>query len=81
MNDFAIHDSTIDLLVLLQTKNSTINDIKRMTDRLKNEVKVRRETEPALEEVNPILEGRVSARTVELQKANAKLQKWIGQLE
>ncbi len=81
LNDFAIHDSTVDLLVLLQTKNTTIKDITRMADRLTEEVKIRRETEQALKEANEILEVRVDARTMELKKTNEKLQKWINQLE
>lgn len=74
LNDFAIHDSTVDLLVLLQTKNSTINDITRMAGRLTQEVKVRRKAEKALQEANEILEDRVDARTIELKKTNNKLQ-------
>ncbi len=81
LNDFAIHDSTVDLLVLLQTKNSIINDTTRMADRLKQEVKVRQGAEKALREANEILEDRVDTRTMELKKANKKLQMWIDQLE
>ena len=81
LNDFAIHDTTVDLLVLLQTKNSIINDITRMAHRLKEEIKVRRGAEKALREANEILEDRVDTRTMELKRTNEKLQMWIGQLE
>lgn len=81
LGDFAIHDSSVDLLILLQTKTSTINDIKRMADRLTREARIRREAENALKAVNEVLEERVDARTRELKRVNERLQAWVKKLE
>jgi diguanylate cyclase (GGDEF)-like protein len=81
LNDFAIHDATVDFLVLLQTKINTINDVRKMADRLKAEVKVRREAEKELQETNTQLEQRVRDRTIELSVTNAQLQSTVRLLE
>ena len=77
MNDFAIHDAALDFLILLQTKSNTINDVRKMADRLKQEVVVRREAENSLRQVNEDLESRVNERTQELCKINDDLQQEI----
>lgn len=81
LNDFAIHDATVDFLILLQTKDNTINDVRKMAERLRKEVTVRREAENALKEANESLEKRVTERTLELSDANRELQLWIHKLE
>ena len=79
VNDFAIHDASIDFLILLQTKTNTINDVRKMADRLKQEVAVRREAEGALRQVNEDLELRVAERTAALSAANVELEKEVGE--
>jgi diguanylate cyclase (GGDEF)-like protein len=81
LNDFAVHDSAVDFLILLQTKNNTINDVKKMADRLRKEVTVRREAEQALKAANEGLEARVADRTQELSDANAELHTTVKKLE
>lgn len=68
LKDFAIHDSAVDFLILLQTKSNTINDVKSMADRLKKEVGERREAQKELQVINAELEERVQQRTQDLQK-------------
>ncbi len=79
LKDFAIHDSAVDFLILLQTKTNTINDVKGMADRLKKEVAERREAQKELQRANEELEDRVRQRTEELQIANGELQNEIGE--
>ncbi|BAL22363.1 diguanylate cyclase [Azoarcus sp. KH32C] len=79
LKDFAIHDSAVDFLILLQTKTNTINDVKGMADRLKKEVAERREAQKELQRANEELEDRVRQRTLELEIANSDLQKEIGE--
>lgn len=74
LRDFAIHDPVVDLLILLQTKTNTINDVKNMAERLKKEVAERREAQQALQHTNEQLEARVSERTRALESANSDLQ-------
>lgn len=74
LKDFAIHDSVVDFLVLLQTKINTLNDVRKMAERLKKEVAVRREAEADLKSINEELETRVARRTQELRQANRQLQ-------
>lgn len=45
LSDFAIHDSIIDFLLLIQTKNSDVSDVKKMAERLRHEVAIRRQAE------------------------------------
>lgn len=72
LKDFAIHDSAVDFLILLQTKTNTINDVKNMAERLKKEVGERREAQKELQLINAGLEERVLQRTQELQKEVAE---------
>ena len=72
LKDFAIHDSAVDFLILLQTKTNTINDVKSMAGRLKKEVGERREAQKALQLINAELEERVQQRTQDLQKEVAE---------
>jgi len=88
LKDFAIHDSAVDFLILLQTKTNTINDVKSMADRLKKEVGERREAQKELQVINAELEERVRLRTQELQqevaersRAEALVREANGQLE
>ena len=73
LKDFAIHDSAVDFLILLQTKTNTINDVKGMAERLKKEVAERREAQKDLQKANEVLEERVRERTSELEMANTGL--------
>lgn len=75
LSDFAIHDSAVDFLILLQTKTNTINDVRKMAERLKQEVAVRREAENSLQSANEQLEQRVRERTAELEEANHELHR------
>jgi len=79
LKDFAIHDSAIDFLILLQTQNNSLNDIKGMAERLKREVAERREVQKALQRTNEDLEERVRERTRALEAANIDLQAEIGE--
>lgn len=81
LNDFAIHDSSVDFLILLQTKDHTIKDVRKLAERLKNEVKIRREAEAELRVNNEELEQRVANRTQELSRTNTELHHSIGKLE
>ncbi|WP_275097284.1 diguanylate cyclase [Sedimenticola hydrogenitrophicus] len=81
LKDFAIHDSVIDLLLVLQAKNNTIRDIKRIHDLLEREVETRRKVEQALHELNEQLEQRVVERTRELKRSNQRLGKSLTLLE
>lgn len=74
LNDFAIHDAAQDFLILLQTKSNTINDVRKMADRLKQEVLVRREAEKSLKLANEDLENRVDERTKELSHINQEME-------
>ena len=71
-NDFALHDATVDFLFLLQTKVTTIDDVRLLAERLKQEVQVRREAEQALQSMNDVLEQRVKERTADLAIARDK---------
>ena len=79
LNDFAIHDSVVDFLILLQTKNNTINDVKKMSSRLKKEVATRREAELQLKEANLDLEKKVDERTKELTISNQYLNNEVNE--
>lgn len=69
LNDFAVHDTQIDLLLVLQAKNNTIDDSKRMADQLRKEVNERRAAQDALQKANTELEFRVEQRTADLSLA------------
>lgn len=79
LRDFAIHDSAVDFLILLQTKTNTINDVKGMAERLKKEVAERRVAQKELQAINAELEDRVRQRTAELETANSDLSKEVGE--
>ncbi len=79
LDDFAIHDSVVDFLVLLQTKINTINDVRHMAERLRKEVTVRREAETELKAINQDLEARVARRTQELRGSNKSLKREISE--
>lgn len=95
LKDFAIHDSAVDFLILLQTKTNTINDVKSMAERLKKEVGERREAQKELQAINAELEARVLERTAALQsevaersraeehvrEANSRLERMVSRLE
>ena len=68
-NNFALHDATVDMLFLLQTKVNTIDDVRTLAARLKQEVQVRREAQQSLQSMNAELEQRVKERTADLQIA------------
>lgn len=80
LNDFAIHDSILDTLLVLQGKNNTIDDTKRMADQLKKEVIVRREAEKELKVINQNQEHMIEEATEELATANLELQTTVSQL-
>ena len=73
-NDFALHDATVDLLFLMQTKVNTIDDVRTLAERLKQEVQVRREAQQALQTINDELEQRVKERTADLVIAKEKAE-------
>ncbi len=81
LKDFAIHDSVIDLLLVLQAKNNTIRDIKRIHGLLEREVETRRKVERDLHELNEQLEQRVVERTLELKRSNQRLGQSLTLLE
>ncbi|MEB0012810.1 ATP-binding protein [Glaciimonas sp. Gout2] len=74
-NDFALHDSTVDFLFLIEAKARMMQDLRNLAERLKLEVQVRYEAEQALQVMNEKLEQRVSERTTELavQKNRAEV--------
>jgi diguanylate cyclase (GGDEF)-like protein len=74
LKDFAIHDSVIDLLLVLQAKNNTIRDIKHIHGLLRQEVETRRKVEQDLHELYEQLEQRVVERTRELERSNQRLE-------
>jgi len=73
-NDFALHDATVDFLFLLQTKVNTIEDVRTLAERLKQEVQVRREAQLALQSMNVALEQGVRERTADLAIAKDKAE-------
>ncbi|PIL38310.1 ATP-binding protein [Massilia psychrophila] len=73
-NDFSLHDATVDLLFFLQTKVNTIDDVRTLAERLKQEVQVRREAQQALQTINDELEQRVKERTADLVIAKEKAE-------
>ena len=74
-NDFALHDSTVDFLFLIEAKARMMQDLRNLAERLKLEVQVRYEAEQALQVMNEGLEQRVRERTAELaiQKNRAEV--------
>lgn len=74
-NDFALHDSTVDFLFLIEAKARMMHDLRTLAERLKCEVKVRYDAELALKVLNEELEQRVRERTTELaiQKDKAEV--------
>ncbi|KAF3997991.1 ATP-binding protein [Glaciimonas immobilis] len=74
-NDFALHDSTVDFLFLIEAKARMMHDLHHLAERLAREVKVRDEVELALKVLNQKLEQRVQERTAELaiQKDKAEV--------
>lgn len=81
LKDFAIHDSVIDLLLILQAKTNTIDDTKRMAKQLRQEVNERRTAQKELQATNEQLEARVLERTHDLQIANSELSTHVNRLE
>ena len=73
-NDFALHDATVDFLFFLQTKVNTIEDVRMLAERLKQEVQVRRDAQQALQTMNDALEQRVQERTADLAIAKDKAE-------
>ncbi len=81
LNDFAIHDSMVDLLLILQSKTNTIDDTNRMAKQLRTEVNERRAAQKELQLINEELEVRVKERTQALEVANRDLNANIDKLE
>lgn len=80
LSDFALHDSTVDYLIFLQTQDNVLRDTRRMADQLLEETKERRGAQLALEETNLRLEETVRQRTEALSRSNNKLAGFIQQL-
>lgn len=81
LKDFAIHDSVVDLLLVLQAKNNTIRDIRHLHGLLEREVETRSRVEHDLHELNEELEQRVMERTLELKRSNHRLEESLTLLE
>ena len=81
LDDFAIHDAVIDMLLVLQSKTNTIDDTKRMATQLRKEVNERRAAQLDLQTANEELERRVITRTEQLRISNQKLEQNINHLE
>lgn len=73
-NDFALHDATVDMLFLIETKARIIHDVRTLAERLRQEVQVRRTAELALQTMNQELEQRVQRRTRELAVAKERAE-------
>jgi len=71
--DFPIHDSVSDYLFLIQTKNTILQDNKKLIEQLSNQKK-------ELIELNKSLEAKVKFRTNELENNLIKLQDTQSQL-
>ncbi len=76
LSDFAIHDSIADFLMLLQTKNVGLRELKELAGELTGQRTELREANEGLETLNLVLEE----RTAELHRANEELQRRYRQL-
>lgn len=75
LGDFALHDSTVDYLILLQTRTKILEDTRSLTDRLLDETRERRKAQELLQQSNDELEEMVHKRTRQLNEALAELRK------
>ncbi len=74
LDAFPAHDSLVDLLFLMQSSQAALADAERLANKLRLDVAARREAEEEVRRLNRDLEGRVAARTAELESANRQLQ-------
>ncbi len=80
LSDFALHDSTLDYLVLMQIQESGHNDTKRLAETLLEETQARRKAQEVLEHTNLTLESTVLERTEALSNANRQLEDVVRRL-
>lgn len=80
MSDFALHESSLDFLVLMQIQANVHNDTKRLADQLLEETKARRKAQEVLEQTNLSLENTVQQRTEELSRAKGQLEGFVERL-
>ncbi len=80
INDFALHDTTLDYLVSMQIQDNVLSDTKQLADKLLKETKARRQVQETLEQTNLSLEDKVQERTEALLKANEKLKLFVERL-
>jgi len=74
LDAFPAHDPLVDLLFLMQGSQAALADAERLAKKLRLDVAARNEAEAEVRRLNRDLEGRVAARTAELEAANRQLQ-------